>query len=425
MLSNQSTIYRRHEKRMRKSYQLSHDKRSAPIRVLSGLPVFRNFLKLDDPKNDQTNTRTKEISDKFASTGFSHRDDTVFHLYDKHGNQSIEEGKGLFISTNHIPLVFFSGCIGGVMEATLGRSKTDVLSRAFHQVSLINGNLNYNNFGTYSQPILQTNNMNRVSSFQESAIRLPVLINERVVASAFAAGLLFGSNAYFRSYFSVDEGGRDQSHPFSASFIAASAATGFTTATIFSPFELVRSRLLMQQACSDTFKSPFAQKASKIIPSSISARSVILELQSVIQRHGFSALFKGGSEVYSREMLGNIVYFSTYELMKSTLSNHIRGDQARTHHQSQEPSVFQIALSGASAGVTYWALIYPIDTLKATIQAQSIRSPRFQTAMSAVQGIGLMNLYRGYLSTVVRAAPANAILFLGYESALSIFKVDK
>merc|ERR1711937_371206 len=120
----------------------------------------------------------------------------------------------------------------------------------------------------------------------------------------------------------------------------------------------------MQQACSDTFATPFTKK-SKL--SSLSARSVFVELESVLQKHGFFALFKGGSEVYSREMLGNIVYFSTYELMKSALSNHFRGDQTVAHYQTQQPSVFQIVLSGASAGVAYWALIYPIDTLKATI----------------------------------------------------------
>ena len=47
-------------------------------------------------------------------------------------------------------------------------------------------------------------------------------------------------------------------------------------------------------------------------------------------------------------------------------------------------------------------------------------NPRFISAFLVIHEIGIYPLYRGYLSGVMRAAPANAILFFGYEDAFSM-----
>lgn len=322
------------------------------------------------------------------------------------------------------------------MEAVFGRSNNDVLSRATRQVAILASNVNFEPKATSLRPMLQaTTNTNTVPSqsifqslqplsLQKSFESTNKATNERIVASAFAAGLLFTSNTYFRQKFCTNDSSHgdnnvamiSQTSPFAPSFVAASLATGFVTASVFAPFELVRSRLLLQQATSNSFISPFVRSSEMF--TSMSSRLILREMISVISKHGFAALYKGGTEVYSREMIGNVAYFSMYELMKSSISSK---SSDPFEHKQQQASTSEIMLSGGLAGVAYWAVIYPVDTLKAMIQAQSITSPRFHTAISAVNEIGLVNLYRGYFSCVLRAAPANAALFLGYESALQLF----
>jgi len=437
-LKQQSTIYRRHERRRMKTYPLREDPRIAPIRVLSGLPGFRTFVKPFNP-----NQSNKILSANQKPSPFDHNeinekkssfnDQNFFILNDMHSANHSPQQKHLEFSPFNLNAIFFSGCIGGAMEALLGRSSTDVLSRASRQVALVAGNVNHHlsNRHVRSTHLLFQSNTNIVAlpstfanpsaSLNQTSLPKPnILINERIIASAFAAGLLFSSNAFFRSILCNDDKSslsniQSGSYPLSSSFIIASAATGFVTGTTFAPFELIRSRLLMQYASTKLSRSPFLRNSS--MSPLLSSKYFISEMSSVLQRHGFQALFKGGSEVYSREMLGNVVYFSTYELMKSYLMQSTNG----TKLEQNQPSALQILMSGASAGVAYWAAIYPIDTLKAMLQAQSISNPRFHTAISAINEIGLKNLYRGYFSCVVRAAPANAMLCFGYEIALSLF----
>jgi len=71
---NQSTIYRRHEARLSRTYALKDDPRPAAIRVLSGLPGFCRVIPPYQPTTASTTTKSKVEST--AGTTFS--DDTVF-----------------------------------------------------------------------------------------------------------------------------------------------------------------------------------------------------------------------------------------------------------------------------------------------------------------------------------------------------------
>lgn len=442
-LKGQSTIYRRHEERMRKSYQKRSDPRSAPIRVLSGLPgikyLFDSYQEKDEKDiigNVRNNIKTQKIEDAndLNVVAFSDNDENVFIPF-RGELKTIENEKEYNPERiKNLPYTFISGCAGGTLEAIFGRSRNDVLSRVTRQVALLAGNVksHSNSLFCYSQSTLQyagtfyfTSVESATQPIERSYPKLQSLAHERIVASALAGGLLFTSNAYFRSKFSALEEFSHDYHPFSLSFISASAATGIVTGTVFAPFELSRSRVILKQCSSIAYTSPFRRNHE--IGSSPSGRAILSEMKSVIQRHGLAALYKGGSEVYSREIVGNIAYFGMYELMKSYLSggssNELSFQKGRfsSHHPYQQATASQIVLSGGAAGMAYWAIIYPLDTLKVMLQAQSLTNPRFLTAVAAVKEIGFTNLYRGYSSCVFRAAPANAALFFGYETALSMF----
>lgn len=402
-----STIYRRNQKRMLNSYNKRGDTRIAPIRVLSGLPGFNLLFEPYDPSKYDGNNILLENLDTHQS--------------------------GTTSSITQYSYAFLSGCAGGTLEAVFGRSSTDVIRRVSGQVNLLFStpgrtaiieptpflHSNSNTMGL-SQANIQTSSSHVELSSSSNKLNTRIL-NERIIASACAGGLLFSSNYYFRSKFFPSEDHRetlrkDGNLALTTPFISASIATGVVTGTVFAPLEFVRSRILRR--LNSVSASPFL-RGSQLCSNSLAFESFLNESVHIFKKHGIASLFKGGSEVYAREIIGNVLYFSTYELMKSSL---VTLTNPEDHKPTSTPT---IAGSGAFAGVAYWAVIYPIDTLKSMLQAQSITNPRFHTAISAVKEVGFFNLYRGYFSCVLRAAPANAALFVGYEKAMEIFSTVK
>ena len=77
-----------------------------------------------------------------------------------------------------------------------------------------------------------------------------------------------------------------------------------------------------------------------------------------------------------------------------------------------------VITGGALSGVTYWTAFYPADTVKSYIQTD----PRFKSAsvLTVATEIyaehGMRGLYRGWGVTVMRAAPAHALIFACYEA---------
>ena len=78
--------------------------------------------------------------------------------------------------------------------------------------------------------------------------------------------------------------------------------------------------------------------------------------------------------------------------------------------------------AGACAGMAYWAVPYPVDTVKSSIVAGTHGLPAgvpptlANVARKLYADGGLRALYRGCPLTVARAAPGNAILFTVYEA---------
>lgn len=425
-LRTKSTIYRRHEKRMIKNSQSRKDPRCAPIRVLAGLPGLRDILKL--PKTPIKSQGEGGDKKSLGKEQFDTIDTSTIFVVNSHLNdnskkyiRSLTDNQSTEISVLN---AFMAGCLGGILEATLGRSKTDVHNRMTKQIS---GLINLQSFSSPKSNGLQLYSIGGQPVSLSSAFSLPgvnAIARDRIVASGLAAGLLFSSSFYFHSVLRDNDGSgasgkMSSDNPLSSSFMLASAATGAVTATAFSPFELARSRIVLQNGAA--VLSPFGLSPSSTA-GVLSSRTVLAEMRSVAQRHGFRALYKGGTEVYSREIIGNMAYFSLYELVKTSLFSR-DGDNTDLDRSSSSarPSALQIVASGGIAGATFWAVVYPLDTLKAMLQAQSISNPRFKTAVAAVKEVGITNLYRGYLPCIVRAAPANAALFLGYETAMSTF----
>ena len=310
------------------------------------------------------------------------------------------------------------GAVGGALESLFGRSRNDVINRLTTQiVNSISTRASSHAAGSFStltsgsllvmhnpisshHPSYMSENTNiviekaRIRSFSIESFS-NVLVNERAFASMLSAGILFGFHAYYCQLLGVD---KNRPRPLDGKYITASALTGITTATLFTPFESIRSKLLYTKA---SRLSGTLYESTARIPR---------ELLLVIKRGGLSSLYNGFGQIYTREFVGNVAYFSTYSYVKMKLEN-----QAVSKHNKFNP--FHIAVAGGCAGFAYWSLVYPIDTLRAVVQVP----PSSHWSYSRlVHGISPRCLYRGYASCVCRSIPANAILFLGYELTMKI-----
>jgi hypothetical protein len=96
--------------------------------------------------------------------------------------------------------------------------------------------------------------------------------------------------------------------------------------------------------------------------------------------------FSGFRYTAMREGFGNCVYFGAY-----------------TYFRKQRN--FDPFLAGSLAGVSYWTVIYPIDTAK--------------TLRQLGEPIQIRGLYRGLSICLLRSVPVNGAVFATYEKVLS------
>jgi len=94
-----------------------------------------------------------------------------------------------------------------------------------------------------------------------------------------------------------------------------------------------------------------------------------------------------------RESIGNCIYFTSYFYAKDKLL------------ELDYSSNISILTAGGISGVCYWALIFPLDTIK---------SRMFANKKQSFKGI-----YRGLGISLLRAVPVNCATFYGYELAYS------
>ena len=254
------------------------------------------------------------------------------------------------------PQVAFAAAIGGgVAELVFGRRSGIVWPRRWTGIS--NGGTSP--FGAAvegSNAVLNFSHSNHANNaFQVSSSRGVAM--SCVAAAAASNALLFGTKAL------VSDKLGD-----SASSAVSSACAGAVVATFYTPMQAVRSHMALQQRFSVFHNQSQLQAAI-----------------SLMRSQGVAGLLRGAPAIYGREMVGVTLFFGSYETTKQWLA------------REQKPSNTTIALSGLVAGSLYRGFAYAVDA--ATME------PRM--------------LGGAFLPTILRAAPASALLFLGYESTLA------
>lgn len=137
------------------------------------------------------------------------------------------------------------------------------------------------------------------------------------------------------------------------------------------------------------------------------------------QSGGVRALTRGFGITLVRDASASVMYFSWYEFMKAQLST-VPG--LSTDGKTNFAGSF---VAGGVAGVWNWVPAIPFDRLKTKYQtaAPGVYSGAMFGSSSALKEVmaheGLKGLFKGTAPIFIRAVPANAACFGGYEICFS------
>uniref|UniRef100_A0AAY4AY82 Mitochondrial carnitine/acylcarnitine carrier protein n=1 Tax=Denticeps clupeoides TaxID=299321 RepID=A0AAY4AY82_9TELE len=128
---------------------------------------------------------------------------------------------------------------------------------------------------------------------------------------------------------------------------------------------------------------------------------------------GIRGVYKGTALTLMRDVPASGMYFMTYEWLKNSLT-----PEGKSPNELSVPSVL---FAGGMAGIFNWAVAIPPDVLKSRFQtAPEGKYPNgFRDVLRELlreEGIG--SLYKGFNAVMLRAFPANAACFLGFEFAM-------
>lgn len=201
-----------------------------------------------------------------------------------------------------------------------------------------------------------------------------------LVGSLVFNSLLFGCFEEFKKLLSPE------GQPATPLVFATSAAlTGVVESSVYCPTELIKTRMQTAHAESNV--------------------GVTRVVGDIVRTRGIGGLFTGLAPTILREAPGNVVYFTSYEI--------VRGWCPPTWGDARS------ILAGGMAGIAYWFTQFPMDVIKTRIQADSIENPRYRNVVHCARLIvreeGVKSLFRGLSPCLVRAFPANAVAFYVFE----------
>jgi solute carrier family 25 carnitine/acylcarnitine transporter 20/29 len=140
-------------------------------------------------------------------------------------------------------------------------------------------------------------------------------------------------------------------------------------------------------------------------------------LKKIYKEHGIHGIYKGGFPTLPREAISYFFYFAIYEgLMQMSL---------KTHGDRNNIPLWKVMMFGALAGFGEWLPGYPFDVIKSKYQADDINNPRYTSlkgcAIDIYRSSGFRGFYSGLVPCLMRAPPANAATFAGFEICVRLW----
>jgi len=176
---------------------------------------------------------------------------------------------------------------------------------------------------------------------------------------------------------------------------AAGAVSGIMASTLMGPGERIKCLLQVQQnaAGSTKYSGP------------------IDVVRCLYKEGGVRSIFRGTAATTIREIPASAAYFASYELLQRSLAPN--GDRSRV-------SVGNTLVAGGMAGICCWLVSIPPDVIKNRLQAapEGTYTGARDVFHKLMKHEGPRSLYKGAVPVLLRAFPANACCFLGYEVAM-------
>ncbi|MCL4116890.1 UNVERIFIED_CONTAM: hypothetical protein GTU68_034581 [Idotea baltica] len=176
----------------------------------------------------------------------------------------------------------------------------------------------------------------------------------------------------------------------------AGGLSGVFTTVINAPAERIKCLLQVQQAGTgpQIYKGPL---------------DVVRKL---FREGGIRSLYKGTCATLLRDVPGSGFFFLTYEWLKRVMT---------PDGKEGELSPLRTVFAGGMAGIFHWSVAIAPDVLKSRLQtAPEGKYPNGVRSVFAdiMRNEGPRSLFKGAAPVMIRAFPANAACFLGYEMAL-------
>ncbi|XP_048879092.1 mitochondrial carnitine/acylcarnitine carrier protein isoform X1 [Brienomyrus brachyistius] len=183
---------------------------------------------------------------------------------------------------------------------------------------------------------------------------------------------------------------------------------------------LTHSQIYLAGMLAGTFTTVIVAPGERIkcllqVQSTAGKRKYTGPVDCVIQlfkERGIRSVYKGTMLTLIRDVPSTGLYFLTYEYLKKFLT-----PEGRSVNELSTP---QILLAGGVAGIFNWLVALPPDVLKSNFQTATDGQYRGlrDVLRKLIQEEGASALYKGFNAVMLRAFPANAACFLGYEVAM-------
>lgn len=231
-----------------------------------------------------------------------------------------------------------------------------------------------------------------------------------VGAALETSSLFFWERVARESFFRSGIYQRENPLPLSALWLTG-AISGAFTSIVLTPIELVKCKIQVPHT------SP-ASTVGRLEPTPLSV------IREVYRHQGIRGFFHGQLGTLIRETGGCAAWFGS----KETATVAFRKLNARSSPNLSHPQanllplpLWQQALAGATAGMSYNFLFFPADTIKSRMQTSSVHSTapkaKFWAEGAAIyRSYGLKGLYRGCGITVMRSAPSSAFIFIIFDA---------
>ncbi|KAF4948169.1 hypothetical protein FSARC_13808 [Fusarium sarcochroum] len=187
------------------------------------------------------------------------------------------------------------------------------------------------------------------------------------------------------------------------------AFSGAFTSFVLTPIELVKCRIQAPMTADGSAGAPL-----RPIP----------VIKQVFRHEGLRGFWHGQLGTLIREAGGGSAWFGAKETVTSMFYQ-VKTKTATSAAEKQKIldtplPLWQQAIAGASAGVSYNFLFFPADTIKSRMQTSPVsdlqqRRTFWHEGATLWRQHGLRGMYRGCGITCLRSAPSSAFIFMVYD----------